>query len=189
MWCDRVGDHAFHSRDLFLRVHSIQPEVIAFAIDRMSADWFGSRSAWCRSTTAPPDPEPKQIVLQVKFASVDRAVLNQFGINLISRNPNTLGATSTVTNADGSVTVSQTATVDMTIAKLLRPSMTLTRTATAQAGAAASALRARSTVTPRWFAVSGALLGLAAASRYEYLLLGAPIGQDCTLWSERSWQV
>ena len=40
-------------------------------------------------------PDPRQILLQVKFASVDRAALSQFGFNLFSRNPATLGATST----------------------------------------------------------------------------------------------
>ena len=40
-------------------------------------------------------PEPRQILLQVKFASVDRTALAQFGFNLFSRNPTTMGATST----------------------------------------------------------------------------------------------
>jgi pilus assembly protein CpaC len=40
-------------------------------------------------------PDPLQILLQVKFASVDRTALSQFGFNLFSRNPTTLGATST----------------------------------------------------------------------------------------------
>jgi pilus assembly protein CpaC len=40
-------------------------------------------------------PDPRQILLQVKFASVDRTALSQFGFNLFSRNPTTLGATST----------------------------------------------------------------------------------------------
>ncbi|HEX4595771.1 MAG TPA: pilus assembly protein N-terminal domain-containing protein [Bryobacteraceae bacterium] len=40
-------------------------------------------------------PEPRQILLQVKFASVDRTALSQFGFNLFSRNPTTVGATST----------------------------------------------------------------------------------------------
>ena len=40
-------------------------------------------------------PDPRQIQLQVKFASVDRGALNNFGINLVSRNPNTIGTTST----------------------------------------------------------------------------------------------
>lgn len=40
-------------------------------------------------------PDPRQILLQVKFASVDRTALAQLGFNLFSRNPNTLGATST----------------------------------------------------------------------------------------------
>ena len=37
----------------------------------------------------------RQILLQVKFASVDRTALAQFGFNLFSRNTTTLGATST----------------------------------------------------------------------------------------------
>ena len=40
-------------------------------------------------------PEPRQILLQVKFASVDRTALSQFGFNLFSRNQTTVGATST----------------------------------------------------------------------------------------------
>ncbi|PWT99666.1 MAG: type II and III secretion system protein [Terriglobia bacterium] len=39
--------------------------------------------------------ERRQILLQVKFASVDRTALSQFGFNLFSRNPTTLGLTST----------------------------------------------------------------------------------------------
>jgi pilus assembly protein CpaC len=40
-------------------------------------------------------PDPKQILLQVKFASVDREALNQVGVNLFSTNRTMLGATST----------------------------------------------------------------------------------------------
>ena len=40
-------------------------------------------------------PDPQQILLQVKFASVDRVALSQFGFNLFSRNATTLGETST----------------------------------------------------------------------------------------------
>jgi pilus assembly protein CpaC len=39
--------------------------------------------------------DPRQVLLQVKFASVDRTALSQFGFNLFSRNPTTLGAAST----------------------------------------------------------------------------------------------
>jgi pilus assembly protein CpaC len=39
--------------------------------------------------------DPRQILLQVKFASVDRTALSQFGFNLLSRNGTLLGATST----------------------------------------------------------------------------------------------
>ncbi|MCU1259123.1 MAG: type and secretion system protein, partial [Bryobacterales bacterium] len=35
---------------------------------------------------APPDPEPRQILLQVKFASIDRLALQQVGFNLFSKN-------------------------------------------------------------------------------------------------------
>jgi pilus assembly protein CpaC len=44
---------------------------------------------------APPAPEPKQILLQVKFASIDRVALKEVGFNLFSRNDTQLGATST----------------------------------------------------------------------------------------------
>jgi pilus assembly protein CpaC len=36
--------------------------------------------------TAPPGPEPRQIVLHVKFASVDLTLLKQLGLNIFSRN-------------------------------------------------------------------------------------------------------
>ena len=45
--------------------------------------------------TAPPDPEPRQIMLSVKFASIDRTALTQLGINLFSTNPKTVGTLST----------------------------------------------------------------------------------------------
>ncbi len=44
-------------------------------------------------TPAPPDP--KQILLQVKFASVDRGALTELGFNYFSRNQKTLGSVST----------------------------------------------------------------------------------------------
>lgn len=43
----------------------------------------------------PPPAEPRQIMLQVKFASVDRTALTQLGFNLFSRNGVTIGSTST----------------------------------------------------------------------------------------------
>lgn len=43
-----------------------------------------------------PEPRPpKQVMLHVKFAMVDRVALSEFGINLFSRNPQLLGSTST----------------------------------------------------------------------------------------------
>jgi pilus assembly protein CpaC len=44
---------------------------------------------------APPPPEPRQILLQVKFADVDRTALTQLGFNLFSLNGNTLGSSGT----------------------------------------------------------------------------------------------
>lgn len=44
---------------------------------------------------APPDAEPRQIVLQVKFASIDRTALRQIGFNLFSRNGKLLGESTT----------------------------------------------------------------------------------------------
>jgi pilus assembly protein CpaC len=44
---------------------------------------------------APPTPEPRQILLQVKFAAVNRAALSQIGFNLFSTNDKLLGALST----------------------------------------------------------------------------------------------
>ena len=43
----------------------------------------------------PPPAEPRQILLQVKFASIDRTHLADVGFNLFSRNSTTLGETST----------------------------------------------------------------------------------------------
>src|SRR5436190_4762994 len=43
----------------------------------------------------PPPPEPRQILLQVKFAAIDRVALSQIGFNLFSRNGTMLGETST----------------------------------------------------------------------------------------------
>jgi pilus assembly protein CpaC len=44
---------------------------------------------------APADPEPKQILLQVRFASIDRVALTQVGFNLFSLNPKFQGLTGT----------------------------------------------------------------------------------------------
>jgi pilus assembly protein CpaC len=44
---------------------------------------------------APPPPEPRQILLQVKFAAVDRVALTQIGFNLFSTNDKLIGAAST----------------------------------------------------------------------------------------------
>ena len=44
---------------------------------------------------APPAPEPRQIMLAVKFAAIDRVALSQLGFNLFSTNPKMLGATTT----------------------------------------------------------------------------------------------
>jgi pilus assembly protein CpaC len=43
----------------------------------------------------PPAAEPRQILLQVKFATVDRVALSELGFNLFSRNEKMTGATST----------------------------------------------------------------------------------------------
>src|SRR5207302_6125920 len=43
----------------------------------------------------PAAAEPRQIMLEVKFASVDRARLAEVGFNLFSRNPAGIGETST----------------------------------------------------------------------------------------------
>jgi pilus assembly protein CpaC len=45
--------------------------------------------------TAPPDPELRQIVLQVKFASIDRTALKELGFNLFSRDPKAIGEVTT----------------------------------------------------------------------------------------------
>jgi pilus assembly protein CpaC len=44
---------------------------------------------------SPPPPEPRQILLQVKFAAIDRVALTQIGFNLFSTNPKMIGSTST----------------------------------------------------------------------------------------------
>lgn len=43
----------------------------------------------------PDPPDPRQILLQVKFASVDRTALSELGFNYFSRNAKTLGAATT----------------------------------------------------------------------------------------------
>ena len=43
----------------------------------------------------PPDPEPRQIMLQVKFAAIDREALTQVGFNLFSRNNKLIGESTT----------------------------------------------------------------------------------------------
>jgi len=44
---------------------------------------------------APPEPELRQILLEVKFASIDRTALQQLGFNLFSRNGKMLGESTT----------------------------------------------------------------------------------------------
>jgi pilus assembly protein CpaC len=43
----------------------------------------------------PPDADPRQILLQVRFASIDRVALSELGFNLISTNPKGIGSIST----------------------------------------------------------------------------------------------
>ena len=43
----------------------------------------------------PPPAELRQILLEVKFAALDRSLLSEVGFNFVSRNPNTLGEIST----------------------------------------------------------------------------------------------
>ncbi len=43
----------------------------------------------------PPPPEPRQILLQVKFAAINRQALQEIGFNLFSRNPALIGLGST----------------------------------------------------------------------------------------------
>ncbi len=43
----------------------------------------------------PPAPDPRQILLQVKFASVDRVALSELGFNYFSRHDKTLGSITT----------------------------------------------------------------------------------------------
>jgi len=45
--------------------------------------------------TVPPPPEPRQILLQVKFASIDRSALSEVGFNFFSRDPKLLGSGTT----------------------------------------------------------------------------------------------
>ncbi len=44
---------------------------------------------------SPPPAEPRQILLQVKFAAIDRVALTQVGFNMFSTNDKMIGATST----------------------------------------------------------------------------------------------
>ncbi|MFN0106440.1 MAG: type II and III secretion system protein family protein [Bryobacteraceae bacterium] len=43
----------------------------------------------------PPPPELRQVMLEVKFAAIDRIALQEVGFNLLSRNPNTIGSVTT----------------------------------------------------------------------------------------------
>jgi len=43
----------------------------------------------------PPAPDPRQILIEVKFASIDRAALSEIGFNLFSANPKGVGSLST----------------------------------------------------------------------------------------------
>jgi pilus assembly protein CpaC len=43
----------------------------------------------------PPPAEPRQVLLEVKFAAIDRIALQEIGFNYLSRNPTMLGALST----------------------------------------------------------------------------------------------
>jgi pilus assembly protein CpaC len=45
--------------------------------------------------TSPPAADPRQIVLEVKFASLDRTKLSQVGLNMFSNNPKMVGETTT----------------------------------------------------------------------------------------------
>lgn len=57
------------------------------------ASTYGKRVVNLIQTPAP--PEPRQVMLEVKFAAIDRIALQEIGFNFLSRNPNTLGALST----------------------------------------------------------------------------------------------
>jgi pilus assembly protein CpaC len=46
-------------------------------------------------TALTPDPQPRQIVLQVKFCSIDRTALNEVGFNLFSTQPKLTGTLTT----------------------------------------------------------------------------------------------
>ena len=43
----------------------------------------------------PPPPDPRQVLLQVRFASIDRTALSEIGFNYFSRDPKLLGSGST----------------------------------------------------------------------------------------------
>lgn len=45
--------------------------------------------------TVPPPPDPRQILLQVRFASIDRTALSEIGFNFFSRDPKMLGTGTT----------------------------------------------------------------------------------------------
>ena len=45
--------------------------------------------------TVPPLPDPRQILLQVRFASIDRTALSEVGFNFFSRDPKLLGSGTT----------------------------------------------------------------------------------------------
>lgn len=56
------------------------------------ASTYGKKVVNLIETPAP--PELRQVMLEVKFAAIDRIALQEVGFNFLSRNPNTLGALS-----------------------------------------------------------------------------------------------
>jgi pilus assembly protein CpaC len=64
-------------------------------VKRAEAVAAGHAKAVVNMLQIPPAPEPRQILLQVKFASIDRAALTEFGFNYFSRNDKMLGTLTT----------------------------------------------------------------------------------------------
>jgi pilus assembly protein CpaC len=123
---------------------------------------------------APAPPEPRQILLQVKFAAIDRTALTQIGFNLFSLNDKFLGATSTqqfstprfspIQTANGAITGSTVNFSDLLNLFAFRPDLNI--------GATIKALQERNLLQmlaePNLIAVEGKEASFIAGGQFPY---------------------
>jgi pilus assembly protein CpaC len=119
------------------------PETIVLSGSVKSADESKRLAAMAQSRAktvvnllkAPPAPELRQILLQVKIADVDRTALTQIGFNIFSTNPKMQGVSSTeqfsppkispLTTSGGSTTSASTSFSDLLNLFAFRPDLDL----------------------------------------------------------------